>query len=425
MKRIFSTIILTVAILLGLLPTTVAAEEKGIVIRYGTDGALNITLPSTDNYYTYGTTGADGKSATQTASNVDALPASNWNWAVQKIDTAFNGETYNYTITLNNFNSDTTSWIKDEAGDCVRFSMLNLRVVLKGESTLQTPDDRGTGIISETKSDKLLISGDGILNSTGNVGVSAYADVTINSGTINANGHLSGLHSNSNVIILDGAVTATSHGNGISAYYGGIIGGKGIVISGGTVTVKTIKITNGAFFSLPDFSGYLNGYQWNINENTPTWTASSITKYTNSGHPAYVQIRPDLAVTDSAAYDVPSGTVNTAITSIEMSACVAGGKEPYTFSFEDKPSWLTITQEGVISGTRPAAASSATTATVKVTDNQTPAISKTITINIGAVSVAPPATDDKQLPELWTTIALLAVIGLTSSILLAKRTHKA
>ncbi len=427
MKKIISTIILTVAILLGILPTKVLAVEEPLAIRYGTSGILNITLPTTANYYTYGTSGTDGKSATQTASNAETLPDSNWNWAVQKVDTIFDGSTYNYTMTLNNFNSNTTGWSGGgkNVGDCIRFSNLNLRIFLKGESTLVAPSARGTGIISETNDSKLLISGDGILNSSGNLGISAFDVVTISSGTINSNGYLWGLNSKAKVEILGGKVTATNSGEDTNSVYYGIRSEGSIVISGGTVTVKTVKngSSDKAFNVAPNLSGYLNGYQWNINENNPSWTGSTVTEFTNSGDPVYVQIRPDLAVTDSDSYDVPSGMVGTAMTSIDVSAGAAGGKAPYTFSLEDNPSWLSISEAGIISGTRPLTASAATTATIKVTDSQTPAISKTITIKVGAVTVTPPATGDNSNLGSWIVIALFSVIGL-ASILLAKQNRR-
>ncbi|NMP38582.1 MAG: hypothetical protein GX051_10780, partial [Clostridiales bacterium] len=106
--------------------------------------------------------------------------------------------------------------------------------------------------------------------------------------------------------------------------------------------------------------------------------------------PVYPQL---LVFTDSDNYNVPEGAVGTAIIPIDVSGGASGGTPPYTFSFETgAPSWLSITDSGVISGTRPSGTASATTATVKVTDSAIPTpATKTITIAIGAVTPAPAA----------------------------------
>ncbi|MBO5773413.1 MAG: InlB B-repeat-containing protein, partial [Clostridia bacterium] len=93
-----------------------------------------------------------------------------------------------------------------------------------------------------------------------------------------------------------------------------------------------------------------------------------------------------LKYTDSDSYDVPRGLKSTAITPIDVSGTVSGGTLPYTFSIihnygaED---WLTISEEGILTGTRPATAQSSTTITIGVTDamGQT----NSIYIAVGAV----------------------------------------
>ena len=95
---------------------------------------------------------------------------------------------------------------------------------------------------------------------------------------------------------------------------------------------------------------------------------------------------PELTFMDSDSYDVPAGIVNTAISEINVSGGVSGGTAPYSFSFEPgAPIWLTIDgSTGIITGTRPAAPTDAATAVIRVTDSAS--VSKTITINVGAVT---------------------------------------
>ena len=101
---------------------------------------------------------------------------------------------------------------------------------------------------------------------------------------------------------------------------------------------------------------------------------------------AYLRLPAGLAFTHSAAYDIPAGRVGTAITAIDVSGGASGGVLPYTFTLEGAPAWLSITSDGAITGTRPSTAQPAATATVRVTDSAYPAESKTITIQVGAVT---------------------------------------
>ncbi len=91
-----------------------------------------------------------------------------------------------------------------------------------------------------------------------------------------------------------------------------------------------------------------------------------------------------LTFTHSAAFDIPSGTVGTAITAIDVSSGVKGGTKPYTFSKTAGPTWLTVSASGRISGTRPAGEAAATTMTIKVTDSAS--ASKEISVAVGAVT---------------------------------------
>lgn len=90
----------------------------------------------------------------------------------------------------------------------------------------------------------------------------------------------------------------------------------------------------------------------------------------------------------SPAFDIPTGTVGTAIASIDVTGgVVTGGFDttPYTYSATGLPAGITINPAGVISGT-PSAACAAGTATITVTDSGSPPTSRSITIQYGTVN---------------------------------------
>ena len=89
-----------------------------------------------------------------------------------------------------------------------------------------------------------------------------------------------------------------------------------------------------------------------------------------------------LVFTDSSEYDIPTSNVGSAITPIDVSSGVIGGKLPYSFSAVGLPSWASISDSGTISGT-PDAVASGGTATITVTDEQNS--NQNITIAYGAV----------------------------------------
>ena len=84
---------LAVVMLCGMLPATAWAAgsdevpDGGIGFHWGSSGFVNITMPTTEGYYTYGTAGS--WSSEETAANVSALPESGWDWAVQKEASGF------------------------------------------------------------------------------------------------------------------------------------------------------------------------------------------------------------------------------------------------------------------------------------------------------------------------------------------------
>lgn len=160
-----------------------------------------------------------------------------------------------------------------------------------------------------------------------------------------------------------------------------------------------------------------------------------------------VRIGPpaSLGFADSASYDIPAGRINAAITNVDVSGGVSGGRAPYEYSLENAPGWLSINSStGVISGTRPAAAAAAATATVRVTDSATPADSETISIDVGAVTGAAqppqsaddptsatggsdtnPSTGDRSAPILWACIATVAAASVAVCLTLAQRKRRA
>ncbi len=121
-----------------------------------------------------------------------------------------------------------------------------------------------------------------------------------------------------------------------------------------------------------------------------------------------------LTFTHSAAFDVPSGQVNTPVAAISVASGVSGGSAPYTFSKQSGPAWLAVSAAGSITGMRPAAAEAASSAVIQVTDRD--GASKTIRIQVGAVTEAaaePPVIVTTALPDGTVGKAYSAVLAAT------------
>lgn len=103
------------------------------------------------------------------------------------------------------------------------------------------------------------------------------------------------------------------------------------------------------------------------------------------GHPTFVTIgyKP-LTLAGDTVYKIPEGIVDTKIEEVDISKAVKGGRTPYVFSKESGPDWLTVDWQGKITGTRPSTEATATTATIKVTDEDNTV--QTLTIAVGAVT---------------------------------------
>lgn len=103
------------------------------------------------------------------------------------------------------------------------------------------------------------------------------------------------------------------------------------------------------------------------------------------GHPTTVTIgyKP-LTLAGGTVYKIPEGIVGTKIEEVDISKAVKGGRTPYVFSKESGPDWLQVDRQGKITGTRPSTETAATTADIKVTDEDNTV--QTLTIPVGAVT---------------------------------------
>jgi len=146
---------------------------------------------------------------------------------------------------------------------------------------------------------------------------------------------------------------------------------SGLSYAGGVLTSNSAAITTSSFTVATGKTGHQLSGTLNLT-------------YQTDGIP--------LTFSNSAAYNIPASTVNSAITNINAALGVSGGTTPYTFSATGLPAGITISSAGVISGT-PTTAADAGTATITVTDSAAPTATKSITINYGAVSAEPAGTD--------------------------------
>jgi len=94
------------------------------------------------------------------------------------------------------------------------------------------------------------------------------------------------------------------------------------------------------------------------------------------------EVAPELMFEDSEGYDIPAGNISVPMQPISVAAAVSGGVAPYAYSIVSGPSWLTIDENGVLSGT-PVAVADETFVTLRVTDAQD--VYKEITISVGQI----------------------------------------
>ena len=103
------------------------------------------------------------------------------------------------------------------------------------------------------------------------------------------------------------------------------------------------------------------------------------------GHPTTVTIGYNpLTLAGGTVYKIPEGIVGTEIAKVDISKAVKGGRTPYVFSKTSGPDWLQVDRQGKITGTRPSTETAATTADIKVTDEDNTV--QTFTITVGAVT---------------------------------------
>ena len=160
----------------GLLPqgTLAAAVDEvpdgGIGFYYENSGFLNITMPTTEGYYTYGTVTFG---AAEKAANVSDLPesSSDWHWAVQK-------ETDGYRMILNIFN---TRYSGDTDGIIFK---CDLTLELIGTNRYYTyREAEGTALLRGGNSANLTIEGTGSFNGEGtHTGISVPGALNIKGG---------------------------------------------------------------------------------------------------------------------------------------------------------------------------------------------------------------------------------------------------
>jgi uncharacterized repeat protein (TIGR02543 family) len=258
------------------------------------------------------------------------------------------------------------------------------------------------------------------------------SDITIYGGIVTANGRsgasgigigyfFSGSRSASNITIAGGTVTVNNSSGGVGIVGGGT-GTTGIKITGGNVLASfgtgSAAPTNDAeppakvykaTFTVPGISTNLTAVDLTIEgynttgiktlntdkvyvylpagDATVTYGGVDYTATVDvDGMAEFTVFTAPLTFTDSAEYDIPPSTVGTKIVDINVYAGVSGGTRPYKFQASDLPAGVTISEEGVISGTPTTVDADGGTATITVTDSATPANTDSIDISYGSIS---------------------------------------
>lgn len=133
-----------------------------------------------------------------------------------------------------------------------------------------------------------------------------------------------------------------------------------------------------------DLTVTVDGRSYNVLIGTLNVTDTSSSVYVNS--PDFtIAAAGELVFNDSDDFDIPANTVGEAIATVTLSGAVSGGAEPYTFSKFSGPDWITVSSDGVVSGT-PVTAGDNSDLVVRVSDDK--GESRDITIAVGATSAA-------------------------------------
>ena len=148
--------------------------------------------------------------------------------------------------------------------------------------------------------------------------------------------------------------------------------GKWDYVYGGTFTEGTwrasvqVRIDN-------DYGNYGNTHK--LSENPQLFVnGKEWTRYANT-------TIPPLAFTDSESYDINYNYVGTPIDSYSVASGAENGKKPYTFSKVSGPDWITVSEDGKISGT-PTTVGPNAELVVRVTDSSSEPASAEISIYV-------------------------------------------
>lgn len=128
-----------------------------------------------------------------------------------------------------------------------------------------------------------------------------------------------------------------------------------------------------------------------ISDASGNYVNSTLGEASNSASAAY----NPLVFIDSPNYDITNSKVGSSITTIDISTGITGGKLPYSFTTVGLPTWLSISDIGLLSGT-PTEVALEGTATIIATDAQ--GHSQSITIAYGKVDKGNPLDFQGILP---------------------------
>ena len=123
---------------------------------------------------------------------------------------------------------------------------------------------------------------------------------------------------------------------------------------------------------------FVNGKEWTRYGNTTIDYTFSFAKFRS---PEYEVTVPPLAFTDSESYDINYNYVGTPIDSYSVASGAENGKKPYTFSKVSGPDWITVSEDGKISGT-PTTVGPNAELVVRVTDSSSEPASAEISIYV-------------------------------------------
>lgn len=260
--------------------------------------------------------------------------------------------------------------------------------------------------------------------SNGSVAVDEGAELWLSPGSSVATNTMCGIYTSGSVY-MDGTATiqfSTGSGNAESPWTSISVGGQKTITIGANAAV-TVTMPSGCSTGMESALLEANG-----GAAVGTWTnTSGIYRYfendsclvtlsspfPESGETVYEDYKYEaitpLTFEDSAAYDIPAGTAGTGYTA-DTAFTAGGGSGDYVFTIDPAVDGLSIDSGNHLAYTRPATAQEATTATVKVTDKG--GYSKTITIDIGAVTEAAVSEDititsytgNKSLSNGWSYV---------------------